>query len=142
MCTVANAASALAKLEASGKPDKNNRAHDLVTTTTSLVESLTQEVKVSVRILCGFELNRILVHCCQTLAKAVVKFADEMEANEKKLSQAWIMAANGLDTGGDIASTWKSVMTRLDLHMPPGADLEGSWVKDFDVSQLDNSSNI
>ena len=113
-----------------------------MTTTTSLVESLTQEVKVSVRILCGFELNRILVHCCQTLAKAVVKFADEMEANEKKLSQAWIMAANGLDTGGDIASTWKSVMTRLVLHMPPGEDLEGSWVKDFDVSQLDNSSNI
>jgi hypothetical protein len=135
----ANAASALAKLEASGKPDKNNRAHDLVTTSTSLVESLTQEVKVSVRILCGFELNRVLVHCCQTLAKAVVKFADEMEANEKKLSQAWIMAANGLDAGGDIASTWKSVMTRLNLH---GAKLEGSWVSAFDVSQLDNSSNI
>ena len=110
-----------------------------MTTSTSLVESLTQEVKVSVRILCGFELNRVLVHCCQTLAKAVVKFADEMEANEKKLSQAWIMAANGLDAGGDIASTWKSVMTRLNLH---GAKLEGSWVSAFDVSQLDNSSNI
>lgn len=114
-------------------------AHDLVTTTTSFVESLTQEVKVSIRVLCGFELNRILVHCCQTLAKAVIKYADEMETNEKKLSQAWMMAANGLDTGADPASTWKSVKTRLDLH---GADLEGSWVSAFDVSQLDNSSNI
>ena len=39
----------------------------------------------------------------------------------------------------DPASTWQSTLVRLSLH---GADLEGSWMKEFDVSDLDQSSNI
>jgi hypothetical protein len=133
------AADALARLEASGKPDKGNKANDLVSTTTALHESLTQEVKVTVRLLCAFELNRILVHMGKTLAKATIKIADEMEAMERKLTQSWIQAANSLDTGSSPESTWDSVMTRLKLH---GAVLDDSWVSAFDASSLDNSSNI
>ena len=134
----ASAASSLAKLEASGKPDKGNKAHDLVSSTETLVDSLTQEAAVSVRVLCGFELNRVVVYLCQVVAKATIKFADKMAAKETTLSKAWMAAASNLDAG-DPASTWKSTMVRLEIY---GADLEDSWVKDFDPSDLDQSSNI
>ena len=137
-----SAASALAKLEASGKPDKDNKATDLVSRTSSAVESLTQELKVTIRILCGVELNRILIHCCTTLAKATMQFANAMESNEKKMSQAWLMAANGLKTGTEdkpASVVWNSTTTRLAMY---GVDLKDSWVNRFDVAELDSSSNI
>ena len=134
-----SAASALAKLEASGKPDKDNKAAGLIVARTAAVESLTQEVKVSVRVLCGVEYNRILIHCCKTLAKATMEYANAMETNETNLSQVWMMAANGLETGTDASAVWKSTVNRLALH---GANLEGSWVSVFDVAELDNSSSI
>ena len=71
----------------SGKPDKGNKAHDAVTNTEKAVDSLVQEVKVSVRVMCGFELNRVMIHLCTTCAEAIVQFATEMEAREVKLSK-------------------------------------------------------
>ena len=134
----ANAAAALAKLEASGKPDKGNKCHDAVAATAALTESLTQEVAVSVRVLCGFELNRVSSFFCKTLSMAIMKFAQEMEAKEKIMAQSWMSAATDLDTG-DVEKNWKSTLVRLDLH---GADMEGSWVSEFNPADLDNSSNI
>ena len=63
-----------------------NKAHDAVTNTEKAVDSLVQEVKVSVRVMCGFELNRVMIHLCTTCAEAIVQFATEMEVREVKLS--------------------------------------------------------
>ena len=55
----------------------------------------------------------------------------------------WMAASKSLDSNcnmlTDPSSTWQSTLVRLSLH---GADLEGSWMKEFDVSDLDQSSNI
>ena len=93
---------------------------------------------MSVRVLCGFELNRVSSFFCKTLSMAIMKFAQEMEAKEKIKAQSWMSAATDLDTG-DVEKNWKSTLVRLDLH---GADMEGSWVSEFNPADLDNSSNI
>ncbi len=126
-----SAAKALAKLEGQGKEDKGMKAHNLVKSTEAAVESLTQELAVSIRVLCAFELQRVALHAATRVARAVSSFASEMEAKENDLKQSWAAAALKLDD--DVASTWNSTLVRLQLH---GAEVDGTWLKDFDIATL------
>ena len=126
-----SAAQALAKLEGQGKEDKGMKAHNLVKSTEAAVESLTQELAVSIRVLCAFELQRVVLHAATRVARAVSSFASAMEAKENDLKQSWAAAALKVDD--DVQSTWSSAMVRLELH---GAEVDGTWLKDFDVSTL------
>ena len=126
-----NAENALARLEASGKPDKNNKAHDLVDSTTAIEDSLTLEVAVTVRVVCAFEMKRVVLFVATTVAKALVAYADGMEQKERDLQQSWAAAAVKLDP--NVPGVWKSALVRLQLH---GAAVEGSWLSSFDENGL------
>lgn len=128
-----SAETSLANLEASGKPDKNNKAHDLVESTTSQVDSLTKELAVTVRAVCAFEMKRALLFIGRTVAKAVLAYAEGMEQKERDLQQSWAAAAMKLDP--DVPGTWKSSLVRLKLH---GAAVDGSWLSTFSENGLDS----
>ena len=128
-----NAENALARLEASGKPDKNNKAHELVDSSTATVDSLTKEMAVTVRVVCAFEMKRVLLFVGTTVAKALVAYAEGMEQKERDLQQSWAAAAVKLDP--NVPGVWKSSLVRLQLY---GAAVQGSWLSTFEENGLDS----